>query len=123
MGGGNMTNGTMMGNNMSMPFKMGVLTMPMMCTTTKELVGSLSGMFGGIADKSNATQQTIMDMMKQQMMASDAGFGMQNMTESELQQLMDFVICSPAMGEEMMQSMMGNGHNSTSGMMYGMMTQ
>ena len=123
MGGGNMTDGTMMGNNMSLPFNMGVLAMPMMCTTPNQLLGSLSGMFGGMTgdggDDGNATQQMLMEMMEQQMMSA-GGLGMENMTESDLQKAMDLVICIPVLGEEMMQSMMGNGNNS---MMNGMMMQ
>lgn len=48
MGDGNMTNGSMMmdNNNMSMPFNMGVLVLPTMCTTPNQLLGSLTGMFG-----------------------------------------------------------------------------
>lgn len=124
MGGGNMTNGTIMGNNTSMPFNMGVLAMPMMCTTPNQLLGSLSGMFGGMTgdggDDGNVTQQMMMEMMEQQMMSA-GGLGMENMTESDLQKAMDLVICIPVMGEEMMQSMMGNGNNSS--MINGMMMQ
>lgn len=125
MGGGNMTDGSTMmtGDNMSLPFNMGVLAMPMMCTTPSQLLGSLSGMFGGMTgeegEDGNATQQMMMEMMEQQMMSA-GGLGMENMTESDLQKAMDLVICIPVMGEEMMQSMMGNGTNS---MMNGMMMQ
>jgi hypothetical protein len=125
--GGNMTDGSMMmgdtGDNMSLPFNMGVLAMPMMCTTPNQLLGSLTGMMGGgmTGDDGNATQQMMMGLMQQQMM-SGAG-GMENMTEAELQHVMNMVICLPAMNEEMMQSMMGNGQNSTSSMMSGMMMQ
>jgi hypothetical protein len=126
MGGSNMTDGSMMmgdtGDNMSLPFNMGVLAMPMMCTTPNQLLGSLTGMMGGggmAGDGGNATQQMMMGLMQQQMM-SEAG-GMGNMTEAELQHVMNMVICLPAMNEEMMQSMMGNGQNSTSSMMSGMM--
>jgi hypothetical protein len=111
------------GDNMSLPFNMGVLAMPMMCTTPNQLLGSLTGMMGGgmTGDDGNATQQMMMGLMQQQMM-SGAG-GMENMTEAELQHVMNMVICLPAMNEEMMQSMMGNGQNSTSSMMSGMMMQ
>jgi hypothetical protein len=125
MGGGNMTDGSTMmtGDNMSLPFNMGVLAMPMMCTTPNQLLGSLSGMFGGMTaeegEDGNATQQMMMEMMEQQMMSA-GGLGMENMTESDLQKAMDLVICIPVMGEEMMQSMMGNG---TKSMMNGMMMQ
>lgn len=111
------------GDNMSLPFNMGVLAMPMMCTTPNQLLGSLTGMMGGgmNGDDGNATQQMMRGLMQQQMM-SGAG-GMENMTEAELQHVMNMVICLPAMNEEMMQSMMGNGQNSTSSMMSEMMMQ
>jgi hypothetical protein len=133
MGGGNMTDSSTMmsdGNNMSMPFNMGVVVMPTMCTTPNQLLGSLTGMFGGGgmngADGGNATQQMMMEMMGQQMNMSGGAMGMQDMSESEMQQAMNFQICFPMMGEEMMQhmqDMMGNGQNSTGGMMNWMMMQ
>jgi hypothetical protein len=133
MGGGNMTDSSTMmsdGNNMSMPFNMGVVVMPTMCTTPNQLLGSLTGMFGGGgmngADGGNATQQMMMEMMGQQMNMSGGAMGMQNMPESEMQQAMNFQVCFPMMGEDMMQhmqDMMGNAQNSTGGMMNGMMMQ
>ena len=130
MGDGNMTNGSMMmdNNNMSMPFNMGVLVMPTICTAPNQLLGSLTGMFGSEGMNGadgNATQQ-MMKMMGQQMNMSGGVMGMQDMPESEMQQAMNFQICFPMMGEEMMQhmqDMMGNGQNSTGGMMNGMMMQ
>jgi hypothetical protein len=130
MGDGNMTNGSMMmdNNNMSMPFNMGVLVMPTMCATPNQLLGSLTGMLGSEGMNGadgNATQQ-MMKMMGQQMNMSGGVMGMQDMSESEMQQAMNFQICFPMMGEEMMQhmqDMMGNGQNSTDGIMNGMMMQ
>ena len=121
-GGGNMTDGTMMmggGNNMSLPFNMGVLIMPTMCTTPNQLLGSVSGMFGEgmTGDDDNATKQMMMGLMQEQIMSMG---GMENMTEVALQQAMNLAICIPMMNEEMMESMMGNGQNSTSSMMSGM---
>ncbi|MDQ4013085.1 MAG: hypothetical protein M3146_05090 [Thermoproteota archaeon] len=133
-GGGNMTDGSLMmggGNNMSLPFNMGVLIMPTMCTTPNQLLGSVSGMFGeGITgDDNNATKQMMMGLMQQQMTSmggmenmTELG-GMENMTEVALQQAMNLAICIPIMNEEMMESMMGNGQNSTSSMMSGMMME
>lgn len=132
-GGGNMTDGTMMmggGNNMSLPFNMGVLIMPTMCTTPNQLLGSVSGMFGEgmTGDDDNATKQMMMGLMQEQMMSmgmenmTEVG-GMENMTEVALQQAMNLAICIPMMNEEMMESMMGNGQNSTSSMMSGMMME
>jgi hypothetical protein len=68
----------------------------------------------------------MMEMMGQQMNMSGGVMGMQDMSESEMQQAMNFQICFPMMGEEMMQhmqDMMGNGQNSTDSMMNGMMMQ
>jgi hypothetical protein len=51
---------------------------------------------------------------------------MQDMSESEMQQAMNFQICFPMMGEEMMQhmkDMIVNDQNSTDVMMNGMMMQ
>ena len=131
MGGGNMTDSSTMmsdGNNMSMPFNMGVVVMPTMCTTPNQLLGSLTGMFGGggmNGADGNATQQMMMEMMEQQMNMSGGAMGMQNMPESEMRQAMDLQICFPMMGEDMqhMQDMMGNAQNSTGGTMNGMMMQ
>lgn len=131
MGDGNMTNGSMMmdNNNMSMPFNMGVLVLPTMCTTPNQLLGSLTGMFGSEGMNGadgNATQQMMMKMMGQQMNMSGGVMGMQDMSESDMRQAMNFQICFPMMGEEMMQhmqDMMGNDQNSTDGMMNGMMMQ
>ena len=130
MGDGNMTNDSMMiDNNMSMPFNMGVLVLPTMCTTPNQLLGSLTGMFGSEGRNGadgNATQQMMMKMMGQQMNMSGGVMGMQDMSESDMRQAMNFQICFPMMGEEMMQhmqDMMGNDQNSTDGMMNGMMMQ
>jgi uncharacterized protein YgfB (UPF0149 family) len=107
---------------MSVPFNMGVVIMPTMCTTPNQLLGSMTGMFGGgmTGDDDNATQQMMMGLIQQQMMSmenmTELG-GMENMTEAALQQAMNLVICIPMMNEEMMESMMGNGRNSTSSMM------
>jgi hypothetical protein len=72
----------------------------------------MTGMFGGgmTGDDDNATQMMSMENM------TELG-GMENMTEAALQQAINLVICIPMMNEEMMESMMGNGHNSTSSMM------
>jgi hypothetical protein len=82
---------------------MGVLVMPTMCTTPNQLLGSLTGMFGSegmnCAD-GNATQQMMMKMMGQQMNMSGGVMGMQDMSESDMRQAMNFQICFPMMGEE-----------------------
>jgi hypothetical protein len=119
--GGNMTDNNMMmgmmggSSNMSMmPFRMGVLAMPMMCTTPSEILESVASMFGGAAGTDgNASKQMMMDMMKEQMtmmMPGGGGFDeMGNMTELELEQAMQLVICMPIMDGKMMEGMMGMG--------------
>jgi hypothetical protein len=122
------------GGNMSMPFNMGVVIMPTMCTTPGQLLGSMTGMMGDemFGGDGNATQQMMMGLMGQQMMSgggmenmTELG-GMENMTDSDMQKAMNIQICFPMMGEGMMQhmqNMMGTGQNSTGGMMNEMMMQ
>jgi hypothetical protein len=126
MMGGNGDNETgdgmmqMMGGNMShMPFKMGVLAMPLMCTTPGDII---SGQFEADADtEGNETQDMTMNEMIQQMMMSGNGSnGMNgNMTMNEMiQQMMMSGNGSNGMNSnmtmnEMIQQMMmsGNGSN------------
>jgi hypothetical protein len=89
---------------------MGILAMPMMCTTQADILGMVITMFSG-ADGAdgNATKQMMMDMMKQQMMMLSSGGleGMDsNMPEAELQQGMNMVVCFPMMDKEMTEGMM-----------------
>lgn len=108
------------GDNMSMsmmPFKMGVMVTPMMCTSPNELLGTLSGMLGGSENATenrngddNATGQMAMEMMQQKMMTAGGGGlnnGMENMSEAHLQEMMNMAICFPMMGGEMMNGMQG----------------
>ena len=106
----------------SMPFNMGVFIMPMSCTSPNELLGSMSGMFGSadgdlvnsVDGGDNATQNMMMDMMRQQMQSGGGMNGMNgmmgmgdNMTEAEMEHIMSMNICFPMMGEEMKDGMMG----------------
>jgi hypothetical protein len=117
---GGMTMGDMMmgndnGNMSMMPFNMGVMVMPMMCTSPNELLGSFSGMLGGGSNTTengngdNSTEQMAMEMLQQQMMMTGGGLdgGMENMSEAHLQQMMNMAICFPMMGGEMMKGMEG----------------
>jgi hypothetical protein len=89
----------------NMKFKMGMITMPIMCTTINDALEAASGMIKGAlanetmieGNQTNATQGMLMDMM----MAS----GMKNMSQADLKRINDFVICSPA-DEKTMKSMM-----------------
>jgi flagellar capping protein FliD len=94
---------SLMGGNNTM-LKLGVISMPIVCTTLNDVLNStLSGVFGrdGMAidagnNETNSTQGMMMDLMKQ---------GMDNLTQGKLQQLKDFVFCSPA-SEKMVKNMM-----------------
>jgi hypothetical protein len=68
--------------------KMGVLSIPITCTTIGDVMKALPA----ILNETNSTQG---------MMTS----GMQNMSQGELQHLKDVVFCSPA-SEKMLRSMM-----------------
>jgi len=107
-------------NNMSTPFTKGELTIPIMCTTPNKLIGSLTGMFeedGGMTDPSGNSTKQMMSMENMTELVP-----MENMSEGELQEDMNSLICSPTMGDEdRMQGMMGN--NNRSSMMSGMMMQ
>jgi hypothetical protein len=78
----------MMGGNMSrMPFKMGVLAMPLMCSTPGDII---SGQFEADADtEGNETQDmTMNEMIQQMMMAGNGSNGMNsNSTEADQQEL------------------------------------
>lgn len=131
MMGGNGDNETgdgmmqMMGGNMSrMPFKMGVLAMPLMCSTPGDII---SGQFEADAEGNEIQDMTMNEMIQQMMMAGNGSNGMNsnsteadpqelqnamnmnNMTDSEaeLEQAMSMNICFPMMDERMMKEIMG----------------
>jgi hypothetical protein len=85
-----MTNGneTATSQNMTMPqLNLGVVTMPVVCTSLGEVLGVLGSAvnmtLGGGGGGGNETQEDIMDMMMQEMMPG----GVSNMTESDIQEL------------------------------------
>ena len=91
MGGDADLNLTEMKANILKQFKKGTLEikMPIMCTTPAQILESLSGMFG------NSTEQMMMKMMEQQ-----------NITQQELKEEMNSLVCMPMTDENMTQSMM-----------------
>jgi len=105
-------NETDMSQNMSMPqLNMGIVTMPVACTSLGELLGSITGMTGGAG---NESQGNIMDMM-QKMMPGGMGNNMseadmqemhQNMTEGmDMQHIMNMQFCSLMTDDKMMKEM------------------
>ena len=103
---------TGIGPNTSLPFKMGELEtpdIPLKClvagdvvesmfgnvTTVDQLIASISSMLG---NGGNETSQALMEMVNEQM---------QNMTDQDLQEELDFVSCFPVTDENSTQSMMG----------------
>jgi hypothetical protein len=101
--GGGSSNENLTNNTSTSPFRMGILAMPLMCTSPAEIAESAANMFGG----NTTNQMMMMEMMKQQMMISGNISGTQNMTEQELQQAMQFAVCLP-MDEQMLQNMTGS---------------
>lgn len=102
---------TGIGPNTSLPFKMGELEtpdIPLKClvagdvvesmfgnvTTVDQLIASISSMLG---NGGNETSQALMEMVNEQM---------QNMTDQDLQEELDFVSCFPVTDENSTQSMM-----------------
>ena len=117
---GNGYNETDMSRNMSMPqLNMGVVTMPVVCTSLDEILGSIGGMAGGGGD--NETQDQVMGML-QKMMSGGGLDGMDNnMTEADMQEMqqamnvtervdlqkvMNMQFCSLMTDEKMMKEMM-----------------
>jgi hypothetical protein len=112
----NMMNMTGISLDTSLPYKSGVLEtpdIPIKCvivgdlvksalgnvTTVDQLVAGASNFIDTAGDtNANGTRQMVMDMLKEQT---------QNMTDQDLQEMMDFVECSPVMDENTTQSMMG----------------
>ena len=121
-------NETGMSQNMSMPqLNLGIVTMPVVCTSLEEIFRSVAGMTGLAAnattgDGGGNETQAIMDMMQEMMMSGGALGGMNhsNMTAAEmqeihnmtkgvdLQQLMNMQLCSLMTDEKMMDEMLMN---------------
>ena len=111
-----MMNMTGIGLDTSLPYKSGVLEtpdIPIKCvivgdlvksalgnvTTVDQLVAAASNFIDTTGDtNANGTRQMVMDMLKEQT---------QNMTDQDLQEMMDFVECSPVKDKNTTQSTMG----------------
>jgi len=115
-----MMNGNGYNETDTMPqLNMGVVTMPVVCTSLDEILGSIAGMTGGGGD--NETQDQVMGML-QKMMSGGGLDGMDNnMTEADMQEMqqamnmtegvdlqkvMNMQLCSLMTDEKMMEEMM-----------------
>ena len=104
-------NETGISQNMSMPqLNMGVVTMPVVCTSLGEIFGSVASMTGG---SGNETQEGITDIIQQLMSSSVSNMTeadmqeMHNITEGvDLQQIMNMQFCSLMTDEKMMEEML-----------------
>ena len=110
------SNETDAAHNMSKPqLHIGMVTMPVACTSLDEALGSVTGMIGS---SSNESQETIMGRMQNMISASGLNATDNNMTEAvvqETQQLKNMtegvdLLCSLMTEEEMMEEI-----NNTSG--------
>ena len=108
-------NETGMSQNMSIPrLNMGIVTMPVACTTLGDLLGSITGMTGA---GSNQSQENVMDMMQKMMPGGMSSSNMSdadmqemhqamNMTEGvDMQHIMNMQFCSLVTDEKMMEEM------------------
>lgn len=112
-------NETDMDQNMSMPqSNLGVVTMPVACTSLGEILGSVTGMTGG---GDNESQKNVMDMMQKMMSGGDlSGIGnnmtgadmqdlqqgMQELKQLDLQGIMNMQLCSLMTNQTMMEEML-----------------
>jgi len=90
--------------NMKSKLKMGMITMPIPCITIGDALEGVSNVVKNVlanetnmgSNLTNSTQGMLMGMM---------ATGMGNMSKTDLKELSDFVVCSPAY-EKMMKGMM-----------------
>jgi hypothetical protein len=103
-------------HNMSKPqLHIGMVTMPVACTSLDEALGSVTGMIGS---SSNESQETIMGRMQNMISASGLNATDNNMTEAVVQEALQLknmtegvdLLCSLMTEEEMMEEI-----NNTSG--------
>jgi hypothetical protein len=88
----------------NMKFKMGMITMPIACITIGDALEGVSGIFKDALanettvgdNQTNSTQAMLMGMMAS---------GMGNMSNTDLTELNDFIVCCPT-DEKMKKSMM-----------------
>ena len=99
------------GNNSFIPFKMGVMATPIMCTTPGDIIKGAVSTASGNATAGNSTIQAIKGLA-----AAQAGID-QNMTGNELQKAMNLIVCMPST----MKQMSNAQHNMTVSMKDGMM--
>ena len=104
------------GNTTFIPYKMGVLAMPIMCTTPAEIIESAASMMGGNSSAGSNTTQAIKELASGQV-----GIG-QNTTGQELQQALNLVVCIPSMMNNTM-VMSNTQDNLTGNMKDGMFTR
>lgn len=104
------------GNTTFLPYKMGVLAMPIMCTTPSEIIESAVNMASGNGNGGNNTIQAIKELAMGQ-----AGIG-ENLTGQELQEALNLVVCIPSMMNDGLE--LGDPQNNlTSNMKDGMLIQ
>jgi hypothetical protein len=114
-GSGSVDGGVLSG--MSTPFRIGVLTMPMTCTTPAELLSTIPVFNQTTGERVQMTNEIMMQIMSQQLQQqqmpgnfSGGGTAIDNFTQQQdLQQAMQVVTCFPMMDQAMQGMMMGGG--------------
>jgi hypothetical protein len=93
------------GNYSFIPFKMGVMAMPIVCTTPGDIIKGAVSMASHNATASNNTVQAIKGLVTAQVGID------KNMTGNALQKAMNLIVCMPTMMKQMsktQQNMTGN---------------
>ena len=83
------------GNFSFIPFKMGVMAMPIMCTTPGDIIKGAVSMASHNATASNNTVQAIKGLVTAQVGID------KNMTGNTLQKAMNLIVCMPTMMKQM----------------------
>ena len=91
------------GNYSFIPFKMGVMATPIMCTTPGDIIKGAVSTASGNATAGNSTIQAIKGLATAQVGID------KNMTGNELQKAMNLIVCMPAT----MKQMSNAQHNMT----------
>jgi hypothetical protein len=99
------------GNYSFIPFKMGVMATPIMCTTPGDIIKAASSTATGNATTGNNTVQAIKDLATAQVGID------KNMTGNKLQQAMDLIVCMPVMTKQMSNTQFNATGNTKDGMM------
>lgn len=82
------------------PFRLGAITIPIICSTTAEVLQTLPVVNDTTGESMEMTEEIMMELLRQQIMSTTGGGlgpATGNLTDEELRQTLDFVTCVPAL--------------------------